>query len=92
MYEYGARVYSSEEILKILFNPKSKVCTSHPTCVKQSTTFVVNLDYLEHPEDIRKDDYGKWNYSGSHVHHFSVEKTSNDDLQIDRVLQEANPL
>ena len=31
-----------------------------------SSTFVVDLNSLEHPDDIKKDEFRKWKYSGSH--------------------------
>ena len=86
VYESGAKVYSSEEILKVLLNPKGKVCKSRPTTINRSATYVVDLDCLEHPDDVRKDDYGRWNYSGSHVHHFQAERMSEDSLVFERVL------
>ena len=63
-------VYTGEDILKILFDPKidkSKICLECPRQIVHSSTFVVDLDELKHPDDIKKDEFGKWNYSGSHV-------------------------
>ena len=37
-----------------------------PVNVNRSSTFVVDLKSLKHPDDIKKDDFGKWTYSGSH--------------------------
>ena len=69
VYEVPSGVYSGEQILKILLSPhlnKKKICHSKPINVNHSSTFVVDLDCLKHPDDIKKDDFGKWIYSGSH--------------------------
>lgn len=55
--------------MKILLSPrlnKKKICHTQPTNVTRSSTFVVDLESLKHPDDIKKDDFGKWVYSGSH--------------------------
>ena len=46
----------------------------------------MNLDCLQHPEDVKKEDFGKWNYSGFHVLHYQVEKMPEDELVLERVL------
>ena len=28
---------------------------------------MVDLDSLKHPDDVKKDEFGKWSYSGSHI-------------------------
>ena len=69
VYEVPWGCYTGEQILKILLNPrinKKKICHSKPSNVTQSATFVVDLESLDHPDDIKKDDFGKWVYSGSH--------------------------
>ena len=78
-YEIGTKVYGSEEVLKILLDPKidqQKICRDQPKTVTKSATFVVDLDSLAHPDDIKKDNFGRWNYSGSHVLYYRAEKTS----------------
>ena len=69
MYEIPKGLYTGERILKILLNPNIKrrrVCHKRPINVSVSSTFVVDLNSLEHPDDIKKDEFGKWKYSGSH--------------------------
>ena len=69
VYEVPSGFYTGEQILKILLNPhieKKRICCSKPYNVSQSSTFVVDLESLPHPDDIKKDDFGKWIYSGSH--------------------------
>ena len=36
--------------------------------------------------DVKKDEFGKWNYSGSHVFHYRSERTPEGDLEFERVL------
>ena len=38
-----------------------------PTGIKASTTFVVDVRNLECLDDIKKDEFGIWHYSGSHL-------------------------
>lgn len=55
VYERPLGAYSSEEILKILLNPKinpKKICRIRPSYIVQSVTYVVDLDCLDHPDDI----------------------------------------
>ncbi len=33
------------------------------TCIERSSTFIVDLDSLKHPDDVKKDEFGKWSYS-----------------------------
>ena len=70
VYEIPPPSYSAEQILRILLNPNidgSKICHTRPTNVSKSSTFVVNITNLGHPDDIKKDSFGKWNHSGSHT-------------------------
>lgn len=95
VYELGDKVITSNEILRILLNPRGKICTGRPSLINRSATYVVDLKTLDHPDDVRVDEYGKWNYSGSHVHYFQAEKIldadddDNDDLEFVRVTADA---
>ena len=40
--------------------------------ITQSATFVMDIRCLENQEDIKKDEFGIWNYSGSHPQVFKV--------------------
>ena len=87
MYEVPSGFYTGEQILKILLNPhiiKKKICHSKPCNVSQSSTFVVDLESLQHPDDIKKDDFGKWVYSGSHSVSYAAYQ-SNHKLDFERV-------
>ena len=72
-----SRPYTAEEILEILFCPtiKQERILTGITC---SATFIVNLNKLRHPDDIKKDEFGKWNYSGSHCVLYSMWKDSEE--------------
>ena len=75
MYENPPPKYSAEYILKILLNPeidKRKICNEKPCNVTESATYVVNMWNLQHPNDIKKDQFGIWNYSGSHPQAYRV--------------------
>ena len=50
----------------------------------QSATFVVDLESLQHPDDIKKDDFGKWIYSGSHSVSYAAYQT-NRKLDFERL-------
>ena len=57
MYEIPKGLYTGERILKILLNPNIKrrrVCHKRPINVSVSSTFVVDLNSLEHPDDIKR--------------------------------------
>lgn len=76
----------------MLLKPRGTICTGRPSQVNRSATYIVDLKTLDHPDDAKVDDYGKWNYSGSHVHYFQAESIleaddddDNDDLEFVRV-------
>lgn len=62
------RIYSVEDIARILLNPLLKsskfVATKVPTSISESVSFVVHLDSLEAQEDIVADDMGVWRNNG----------------------------
>lgn len=60
-------MYTGERILEILLNSNREICHQQPTIVERSSTSVVDLDFLKHPDDVKKDGFGRWLYSGSHV-------------------------
>ena len=73
VYETPAAIYSAETIMKILLNPtSSRVSCACPHRVTKSSTYVVDVTALAHPEDVKKDDFGKWDYKGSHPVAFHV--------------------
>ena len=75
MYEYPPPKYSAECILKILLDPEideHKICNKKPCNIMESATYVVDMRALQHPDDIKKDQFGIWNYSGSHPQAYRV--------------------
>ena len=69
-YEEPPPKYVAEGILKILLDPnidRTKICCTWPLSgIKSNATFVVDLTKLKHPDDVRKDFFGRWNHSRSH--------------------------
>ena len=63
---------------------EERICKECPTGINHSATFVVDLNKLKHPDDIKKDEFGKWNYSGSHCVLYSTWKDG-DDFQFKRI-------
>jgi len=42
------------------------LCQTQPTCVDKNVLFVVDLEKLKDPRDIRCDDMGSWRLNGTH--------------------------
>ena len=63
-------MYSAEGIVKILLNPNipaEHVCQKCPSLVTRSSTFVIDVTSLAHFDDVKKDDFGRWEHKGSHL-------------------------
>jgi len=62
------RIYSVEDITRILLHPSLKsskfIATKVPTSISESMSFVVNLDCLKAHEDVVADDMGVWRNNG----------------------------
>ena len=85
MYEVPPPKYSAERVIKILLKAKnSKICRKKPTSVCKSATYVVDVRSLRSQDDIKKDEFGIWNYSGSHPLPFKVHEKDNDHLIVER--------
>ena len=87
VYEVPSAPYTGEQILQILLDPKldkRKICHSKPCNVRRSSTFIVDLESLKHPDDIKKDDFGKWIYSGSHSVSYAAFMSGNN-LELERL-------
>ena len=62
------------------------MCSHRPSNIRQSSTFVVDLEALKHPDDVKKDEFGSWKYSGSHVTLYSCLKNVHQkQLRFERV-------
>ena len=73
VYEVPSEKYAIEEFIRILLDPKidqNKVCKQQPLDIISSSTYVVDLDCLQHPDDVKKDNFGVWTHSGSHTRQF----------------------
>ena len=80
--------YSAEYILKLLLDPnidQSRVCRVWPISgVISNATFVVDITSLKHPDDVRKDFFGKWIHSGSHPFTFKATIEKDGDVYIEK--------
>ena len=81
-------MYTGERILEILLNSKresSRICHQRPTIIENSSTFVIDLDSLKHPDDVKKDEFGRWVYNGSHVQTYLAWKEKGDKLKFEKI-------
>ena len=87
-FEIPPPKYSAEYILKLLLDPnidQSRVCRVWPVSgVKSNATFVVDITSLKHPEDVRKDFFGKWIHSGSHPFVFKTTFEENGEVYLEK--------
>ena len=60
-----------------------------PLDTPYSATFVVDVSKLAHPDDIKKDMYGKWLHKGSHTDVFLC-TYENDSINIEKAASGAN--
>ena len=54
VFEIPSEKYSAEAIVRTLFDPKideEKICKKRPLNIQSSSTYVVNLDSLQHRDD-----------------------------------------
>ena len=87
IFEHPPPKYSANRIMEILLNPnmnKSLVAHGRPIQVETSSTFVIDLTSLKHPDDVKKDMYGRWDYSGSHPEVFRCSFDQFDDVIIEK--------
>lgn len=69
VFEERPSKYYAFRIMQILLDPGidvSRIAQQRPLETLYSFTFVVDLTKLSHPDDIKKDMYGKWLHKGSH--------------------------
>ena len=60
-----------------------KVASRRPLECSFSSSFVVDVSKLAHPDDIKKDMYGKWLHSGSHTDVFRCTFSDGDNVYIE---------
>ena len=80
-------------MLKLLLNPKidcSRVCTTWPISnIASNASFVVDITHLKHPDNVRKDFFGKWIHSGSHPFTFKASTTEDGEVMVEKCSAEA---
>ena len=85
IYERPPEKYAAEEIISILLDPPAnKICTSKPLNVSKSATYIIDITCLNNAEDIKKDNFGIWKYSGSHPQLFKVYTDDDGEKVIER--------
>ena len=52
--------------------------------IKANATFVVDITSLKHPDDVRKDFFGKWIHSGSHPFTFKATIEADGDVFVEK--------
>ena len=87
-YENPPEKYLAETILKILLNPnisRRNVCSTWPIeDIETSSSFVVDITKLKHPDDVRKDYFGKWIHSGSHPVPFKAVINEDGGVEVEK--------
>lgn len=92
IFEKPPKKYSAYRIMEILLDPRideEKIACKRPLSAPFSSTFVVDVSKLAHPDDIKKDMYGKWLHSGSHTDVFLC-SYQNDEVNIEKAAQGAS--
>jgi hypothetical protein len=87
IFEQPPPKYTATRILQILLDPnidQSLIAKKRPIEVERSSTFVVDLTCLKHPDDVKKDMYGRWDYSGSHPEVFRCSIDEFDKVFIEK--------
>lgn len=87
LFDIPKTQYTVEKIINMLLDPGNPdlVCKERPTDIKQSSTFVIDLDKLQHPDDAKHDNFGKWIQSGSHTIPFQAWFTDEGLLHFKRL-------
>ena len=55
-----------------------------PVNIQQSCTFIIDVTKLDHEKDVLKDEFGKWNYSGSHPVAYHINSDDGGHIDIER--------
>ena len=85
MYERPPAKYTAEEIIRILLQADSaRVCKEKPTSVRRNATYVVDVRNLRDQDDIKKDEFGIWKYSGSHPQFFKVHQADGGYMTVEK--------
>lgn len=87
VYERPPPSYLAEHIIKMLLNPhidRQKVCQKIPVNVTESSTYMIDVTALKHLDDIKKDCFGVWTYSGSHTTSFHVKVLEDGHVNVEK--------
>ena len=86
VYDVPKAQYSAEMVIHMLLDPnKAKICSERPTNITHSSTFVIDLEKLEHLDDAKKDNFGKWVHSGSHTVPFKAWFAEDGEVEFERL-------
>ena len=55
-----------------------------PVSVKSSATFLIDVTSLQHADDVKKDNFGKWVHSGSHKTQYHVNFDENGKVHLEK--------
>ena len=67
------KLHQTERIIRILLKPiEARICDTKPVAINKSATYVVDVRALKNAEDLKKDEFGIWKFSGSHPEGFKV--------------------
>lgn len=72
--------------MRLLLGPidQARVCSKWPVSeIISNASFVVDVTKLRHPDDVRKDFFGKWVHSGSHPFTFKA-SINGSDISIEK--------
>ena len=87
IFEKPPEKYSAYRIMQILLSPNidpKRIAKKRPLQAPFSSTFLVDLGQLSHPDDVKKDMYGKWLYSGSHSDVFLCSFSSSGQVVVEK--------
>ncbi len=93
VFEVPRTQYSAERILEILFDPEipeTKICKAQPIGITSSSAYVVDLRQLSHVDDIKKDEFGIWKYSGQHPQSYRVFRDEDSLIQVEKCSRNAS--
>ena len=69
--------YTSEELVRLLLDYEPEhTCISQPINVCNNVSFLVDINSLQHRDDLKCNDVGSWKHNGSPKCFFFVEKDS----------------
>ena len=93
VFEVPPEKYSAEAIVRTLLDPRidqEKISKKCPLNIQSSATYVVDLDLLKHPDDVKKDNFGVWTHSGSHYQKFEARVNAMGNLEIGKGVFSSN--